>query len=139
MTESGPIRLIDHDHGDLVSEQLSELCDQGDPRAAAVLIGHMCDGDTVSRFMIDTLVEIGPPAVPYILPYLETGLDQGGYIRLAVFDSLGSIGARYCDDLGGIVDHIIIPKLKVIVADEDNKRYDSSSVMDARVTLEELQ
>ncbi len=138
MTESGPIRLIDHDHGELVIEQISELCRQNDPRVAAVLIGHMVDGDTVGRPMSDALDEIGPPAVPYILPYLEKGMDEGGYIRHAVFESLGSIGARYRDDLGGIVDHIIIPKLEVIAANEGNERYDVVSVIDARRALEVL-
>ena len=139
MTESGPIRLIDHNHGEQVIELITELIDQDDPRAAEVLIAHMCDGDTVGGSMFDALDEIGPPAVPYILPYLEKGVVQGGYIRLAVFESLGRIGARYRDDLGGIVDHIIIPKLKVIAADEDNERYDSGSVIDARGALARLQ
>ncbi len=139
MTSSGPIRLIDHNHGDEVIGQIEELCEQGDPRAAAVLIAHMCDGDTVGRVMFDTLAEIGPPAVPYILPYLEKGMEQGGYIRMAVFKSLGLIGDQYRDDLDGIVDHIIIPKLEVIAADEDNERYDSGTVIDAREALDGLQ
>ncbi len=139
MTASGPIRVIDHEHGDQVIEQIEELCEQGDPRAAGVLIAHMCDGDTVGRVMIDTLVEIGPPAVLYILPYLEKFVAQGGTTSIGMFDALGRIGIRYRDDLDGIVQHIIIPKLKVIDADEDNKRYDSGSVIDARAALELLE
>ena len=134
-----PPRLIDENHGYLVEQQITELIDQDDPRAAEALIANMCDGDIVGGSMFDALDEIGPPAVPYILPYLEKGVVQGGYIRLAVFESLGRIGARYRDDLGGIVDHIIIPKLKVIAADEDNERYDSGSVIDARGALARLQ
>ena len=127
-----PPELIDHDHGDQVTELIDELCEQGDPRAAEVLIANMCDGDIVGTPMIDALVEIGPPAVPYILPYVRENFVMTG---IAV-DVLGLIGARYRDDLVGIVQHIIIPKLKVIDADEDNKRYDSGSVIDARAALE---
>ncbi len=139
MTESGPIRLIDHNHGDLVEQQITELCKQGDPRAAEVLISHMCDGDVLGQAMTDALEEIGPPALPYILPYLEKFVAEGGTTSIGMFDALGRIGARYRDDLGGIVDYIIIPKLKVIAADEDNERYDSGSVIDARGALARLE
>jgi len=139
MTASGPIRLIDHAHGDEVSEQIYELCGQGDPRAAEVLIAHMCDGDTAGHPMIDALVEIGPPAVPYILPYLEKLMAGEEIMSVGMFYSLGGIGNRYRDDLGGIVDHIIIPKLEAIAADEDNERYDSASVILARSALEDIQ
>lgn len=133
-----PPRLIDHDHGDEVIEQILGLVAENDPRAAEVLITHMCDGDTVGAAMFDALEVIGPPAVPYILPYLEKGVAEGGYIRIAVFESLGLIGARYRADLGGIVDHIIIPKLAVIVADEDNKFYEHATVVFAQEALDRL-
>ena len=135
MTESGPIRLIDHNHGDLVEQQITELCKQGDPRAAEVLISHMCDGDILGPSMTDALVEIGPPAVPYVLPYVREN-----FVMTAIaVEVLGDIGARYRDDLGGIVDYIIIPKLKVIAADEDNEHYDSGSVIFARGALARLE
>ena len=130
---------IDHNHGELVIEQIEELIDEGDPRTAEVLIAHMCDGGTLGHPMTDALEEIGPPAMPYILPYLEKFVVQGGTTSIGMFDTLGRIGARYRDDLGGIVDHIIIPKLEVIAADKDNERYDSGSVIDARAALEQLQ
>ena len=128
----------DEDHGEEVIFQILELIEQNDPRAAEVLIGHMCEGGTVGQPMDDGLDAIGPPAVPYILPYLERGVAEGGYIRAAVFYSIGRLGALYRDDLGGIVDHIIIPKLKIIAADEDTGRYDWASVLDARDALSML-
>lgn len=142
MTESGPVRLIDHNHGDEVSEQIAELCKQGDPRAAGVLIAHMSDGDISWTLMDDALVAIGPPAVPYILTYLEKGMKEEGrdiLISWEIFDSLTRIGVRYRDDLGGILNHIIIPKFKAIAADEDNKRYYHVTVMDACEALKKLQ
>ena len=141
MTEAGPIRLIDHNHGEEVSVMIDELCRQGDPRAAEVLIAHMSDGDIGGKVITDALVAIGPPAVPYILPYLErenTG-ETDTISILAVFDPLALIGVRYRSDLGGILDHIIIPKFKEVAADEDSERYRRSSVVEAREALEKLQ
>ena len=125
---------IDHVHGDLIIEQIEELCEQDDPRAAEVLIAHMCDGGTVGTPMVDALAEIGPPAVPYILPYVR----ENFVMTAMAVEVLGLIGARYRGDLGGIVDYIIIPKLEVIVRDKDNERYDSGSVIDAREALDRL-
>ncbi len=133
---------IDHDDSDEREVLIDELCKQNDPRAAEALIALMCDGGTMGQIMFDTLEEIGPPAVPYILPYLEsedTRETDRIRISLAVFDPLTRIGVRYRDDLGGILDHIIIPKFKVIAADEDNERYRRSSVIFAREALDRLQ
>ena len=125
----------DHDHGDEVHDYLVELIAQNDPRTGEVIIANICEGSVGGNMLTDALVEIGPPAVPYILPYFEKGVAEGGRIRRAVFTSLGRIGARYRDDLGGILDHIIIPKLEVIAADENTERYDWASVLDAREAL----
>ena len=139
-----PPVLIDHDHSYAVDAQIQELIAQNDPRAAHVLITTLCEGNVSGVAMYDALVELGPPAVPYILPYLDKGIAEGGYINLAVFDSLGRIGERYQGDLGGIVDHIIIPKLEVIAAEDHDEDFDekyerfSASVMDAREALAKL-
>ncbi len=128
----------DEGHGEEVIFQILELIEQNDPRAAEVLIGHMCEGGTVGQPMDDGLDAIGPPAVPYILPYLERGVAEGGYIRAAVFYSIGRLGALYRDDLGGIVDHIIIPKLEIIAADEDAKFYEYPAQRRANEVLTQL-
>ena len=140
-----PPILVDHAHGDQINMLMEELLVQGDPRAAEVIITTLCDGSMGTRSMDDALVEIGPPAVPYILPYLEKGVEEGEYIRLAVFDSLGRIGERYRSDLGGIVEHIIIPKFEAIAADDNDEDFDekyarfSGAVIFAREALERLQ
>ena len=138
MPDSKPIQLIDHNHGEVVGELIFELCLQNDPRAAETLIAMTCDTGIGMVNIDDALEEIGPPAVPYILPYLEKGMKEK-FIRLAVTDSLTSIGVRYRDDLGGIIDHIIIPKFKEIAADEDNERYGRLTVISAREALDKLQ
>ena len=132
---------IDHADSEARELQIEELCEQGDPRAAEALIAIMCDGGTMGRVMFDTLEEIGPPAVPYILSYLEREDTKGSdwiYVGLPVFDSLSRIGVRYRADLGGILDHIIIPKIAEIAADEDNERYGRSTVIRAREALARL-
>lgn len=129
-----PPELIDHEHGDQVIEQIEELSEQGDPRAAEVLIAHICDGDTLGPSMTEALEEIGPPAVPYVLAYVR----ENSVMTAIAVEVLGRIGARYRDDLGEIVDHIIIPKLEVIVADNENERYDSGSVIFALEALTQL-
>lgn len=141
MPESVPIMLRDHEHGEQVFELIAELCEQGDPRAAEALIALTCDGGIGAAIIDDTLAEIGPPAVPYILPYLEREDTKGSdwiHINWQVFNSLARIGVRYCDDLGGIIDHIIIPKLKEIDADEED-RYSGVSGMNAQEALDRLQ
>lgn len=131
-----PPELIDHDHGDQVLELIDELCQQDDPRAAEVLIANMCDGDILGTPMTDALVEIGPPAVPYLLLYLEKDMTQGLEMSIGLYDVLGRIGVRYRADLGSIVDHIIIPKLEVIIADED---FGATTIRYARETTDKLQ
>lgn len=129
----------DHNEGDERELLIWELREQNDPRAAEALIALMCDGG--GGVSSDALVEIGPPAVPYILPYLERADTKGSdriYIDLNVFDSLTRIGVRYRDDLGGIVDHIIIPKFKEIAADEED-RYSGVSGMNAQKALDGIQ
>ena len=132
---------IDHADSEARELQIEELCEQGDPRAAEALIAIMCDGGTMGRVMFDTLEEIGPPAVPYILSYLQREVTYGSdwiVVSMPVFDSLSRIGVRYRADLGGILDHIIIPKFEEIAADEDHERYSKVTVMDAREALSRL-
>ena len=129
---------IDHADSETREVQIDELCQLNDPRAAEALIAIMCDGGTMGRVMFDTLEAIGPPAVPYILPYLFREDRKGGAwipVNFAVFDVLGHIGVKYRADLGGILDHIIIPKLQEIAADENNERYYHVTVGDAKAVL----
>ena len=136
-----PPEAIDHGQGEEVLAEMYELTQQGDPRAAEVFAGLL--SPTYEGFTADSdvLVEIGPPAVPYILPYLEREDTMGSdwiVVKGGVFDSLSRIGERYRDDLGGILDHIIIPKFEVIAADENNERYHKVSVISAREALSRL-
>ena len=134
-----PTVANDHDEGEQILGLIEDLITENDPRAGEVLITNMYEAGFLYAPAFDALDEIGPPAVSYILPYLEKGIAEGGYIQLAVFESLGRLGARYRGDLGGIVDHIIIPKLEMIAADEDNEFYEPGSVHFAQEALAKLQ
>ena len=134
-----PPVLIDEEHGEEVYALMEELIAQGDPRAAEVIITTICDGSMSSRDMYDALVAIGPPAVPYILPYLEKVMVQGGYVPASVFRSLTSIAAAHRDDLGGIVEHILIPKFTTIAADEDFSHYHPPLPREAEEALDRIQ
>ena len=134
-----PPVLIDEGHGEEVYALMEELIAQGDPRAAEVIITTICDGSMSSRDMYDALVAIGPPAVPYILPYLEKVMVQGGYVPASVFRSLTSIAAAHRDDLGGIVEHILIPKFTTIAADEDFSHYHPPLPREAEEALDRIQ
>lgn len=134
-----PLVLNDHDDSDEVYALMVELMAQGDPRAAAVIIATFCEGSMSTDSMENALVAIGPPAVPYILPYLEKGVTEGGMVSSAVFDTLRRIAAEHPADLGGITEHIIIPKIMEIAADKDFERHDSGTVFFATAALAQLQ
>ena len=104
-------------HGDAEEtiNLLGELAWSGDPRAAEVVATYYCNGIIGGNDPIDALVEIGPPSVPYILHYLNDDTsDPGGTVR-----ALGEIAVKYREDLVGIVEHIIIPRLEEIAAIDD--------------------
>ena len=136
---------IDHNDGDEMIEQIEELCEQGDPRAAEALIAIMCDGGTIGTPMIDALEAIGPPAVPYLILYLEKDMTEGLDMSIGIYDALGRIGSHYREDLEGILDHIIIPKLKMVAAEEHDEDFVEkrerfgASVIDAQEALDQLQ
>ena len=132
-----PPVLIDEGHGEKITELIVELIAQRDPRSAEVLVAYKFGGGISGKAMTDALVEIGPPSVPLIIPYLiedSQTLFTGRSIMV-----LGRIAEEYRSELGGIVEHIIIPRLEVIVADEDFERFDSFDVRRAQEVLARLE
>ncbi len=133
-----PPVLVEHADGDKVYALIVELIAENHPRAAGGLITNICDGNISGRAMYDALVELAPLSVPHILPYLERGVAEGGHIRSGVFNTLSRIAAEYPSELGGITEHIIIPKIAKIAADKDFERYDSGTVFFAQAALARL-
>ena len=131
-----PPVLMDHADSDRVDALMEELLVQGDPRAAEVIITTICEGSMAGHSMFEMLVKIGPPAVPYILPYLRK---EGNVWSGMAAQFLARIAVAHRTDLGIIVDYLIIPKIAAIAADEQFQRYGSGTVIDARKALAMLQ
>ena len=95
---------------------LGELAWSNDPRAAEVVATYLCEGIIGGLDPINALVSIGPPAVPYLIPYL---FDENTAVPSRAVHALGLISERYRKDLGGIVEYIIIPRFEMYVALEN--------------------
>ena len=109
---SGP---TGHSDAEETIELLAYLTRYNDPRAAEVFVTYYCEGRISGGSMENALVEIGPPAVPLLIPYfMEDPIPPAEAVK-----ALGGIAEKYREDLGGVVEHIIIPRLEVIAAIEN--------------------
>ena len=103
-----------HDDLEATIEVIDELAQLRDPRSVETLVTYMCEGIIAGTPMEEALVEIGPPSVPFLIPYLrEDAVKQ----YLAV-ELLGRIGEQHWLELEGVVEHIIIPKLNKLLEPE---------------------
>ena len=108
--------------------------DPNDPRAAEVMATYLCEGRIGGRGPKNALVKIGVPAVPYLIPYM---LDDTlmPLLRSRAIEVLGRIAQNHREDLGGIVEHIIIPRLEAVLSEE---KPDYHEGRDAREVLTRL-
>ncbi len=113
---------------------LGELAWSGDPRAAEVVATYLCEGRVGGRGPKNALVEMGVPAVPYLVPYM-LDMERRPLLRSRAIEVLGQIAVRHREELGGIVEHIIIPRLEAILSEEEPD-YDEGK--DAREALANL-
>ena len=95
-------------HAEEIFGLLNPLARLRDPRSIETLVAYECGGHIGSAEVIDALVAMGPPVVPYLIPYLDKEDGMGVYLGP---DLLGQIGAQHRGELGGIIEHIILPKL----------------------------
>ena len=93
--------------------------DRNDPRSAEVMATYYCEGRVGGLGPSMALAEMGLPAVPYLLNYLFTTDGNAEAVS-----ALGKLAVKHRKDLGGIVDHIIIPKLEWIVTEKDSEYVD---------------
>ena len=94
---------------------LSELKQFRDPRAAEVFATYAGEGIVGGNAMDEALVEIGVPAVPYLIPYIEPPYDMFVKTPTEAAAALGRIGTQHRDELEGVIVHIIIAKLEAFV------------------------
>ena len=83
-----------HDELEATLDLLSELAQFRDPRAAEVFATYAGEGIVGGEAMADALVEIGVPAVPYLIPYLEPPYDMLVKDPIEAAFALGHIGRR---------------------------------------------
>ncbi len=100
---------------------LEELSALRDPRSAEILIKYQMESGIMGKPVDDTLVAMGPASVPALIARLDDLSDDSA---LSVpLELLVPIVAEHRTALGGIVEHIIIPKLEAIAASTNTYRY----------------
>ncbi len=94
-----------------MGQRLDELISLRDPRAIETVVAYQCWGEGVYAHVGDFFINMGPPVIPYLLPYLEENrgaADASGFLAI--------IGKEHREELDGIVEYIILPKLEQILA-----------------------
>ena len=100
--------------GENIIAYLADLAALRDPRSAELLLTYQLDSGVSGRPVSDALVAMGPAAVPGLIVRLEDISSDSSLLR--PMKLLDLIIAEHRADLGGIVEHIIIPKLAAIAA-----------------------
>ncbi len=108
--------------------------DTNDPRSIVVMATYYCGGRVGGLGPENALARMGVAAVPYLIPYM---LDMGAkpYERRYPIDVLGKIAAQHRAELGGIVEHILIPRWEAILAQEEPDYHEGKSARDALARL----
>ena len=108
--------------------------DPNDPRTVEIMAIYLCEGLVGGRGPKNALVNMGVPAVPYLIPYM-LDMERSPLLRSRALEVLCQIAERHRADLDGIVEHIIIPRLEAILSQE-KPDYDEGK--DAREYLPRL-
>ena len=108
--------------GEEILDTIDKLVKLRDPRSPAIFINYYYAsvwGEAIEQ----ALIEIGPPSVPALLPLLDDSSVLG---RARGSKVLSAIATKYRQDLGGIVEFILLPKLEKLAISES--RSDSSTI-----------
>ena len=121
MDELPPMWIIDdpHDHGEELMMMLDLLSEERDPRSAALLVTYLLDSGVSGRPVDEALVAMGPAAVPALITRLNPEKAEEDFLKPIIRDVVVPIVFQHREELGGIVDHIILPRLEAIAALED--------------------
>ena len=117
--------------GENIIGYLEELSALRDPRSAEILLKYQLESGVSGRPVSDALVVMGPAVVPALIVRLEDLSSDSSLLR--PMNLLDLIIAEHRSELGGIVEHIIIPKLEAIA--KSNSPYSNA----ARHRVAELQ
>lgn len=108
--------------GDDTIALLEELSALRDPRSAEILIKYQMESGIMGRSVTEALVAMGPASVPALIARLD---DPNSWS----IDLLIQIVGEHRSALGGIVEHIIIPKLEAIAASTSTYHYYAGKVI----------
>ena len=142
MEELTPLpELGSSEYGDCGEElifTLAELAELRDPRSAELLVSYQIDSAIWGRPIDESLVAMGPASVPALIDGLNP--ERAGEVMLHVpIDLLPQIVEAHRSELGGIVQHIIIPRLEAIAAPENPEDYALSNKLSALEALNRFQ
>ena len=103
---------------------MEELCPLRDPRAIEILVAYRVESPFSGRPLTDALIAMGPPSVPYLIPYLDLKVGDEHYTRgvASAAKILRQVGTQHRAELEGIIEHIILPKFERILAENPRSR-----------------
>ena len=111
MAQLTPTWVFDEADGEGPAENafklLKKLVSFQDPRSAEVIANYINEGFGINN---DAVVPIGPPLVPPLIPLLDANTSFEG--RLQSVKLLGLLGEKHRHELGGAVEHIILPRVE---------------------------
>ena len=117
--------------GEEILDTIDELVKLRDPRSPSIFVDYYYAG-VWGEAIEQALIEIGPPSVPALLPLLDDSSIVG---RAKGTKVLSVIATEHRQDLGGIVEFILLPKLKKLaVSDPDPivRQYSSDAITQIR-------
>ena len=113
---------------EVVGDLLDELARLRDPRSIETLIEYQCGENITTGDVTQALIDMGPPVIPHLIPYLDSMgeaeastlfTDNAGTMGMHIaVKVLSQIGVQHRADLDGIVEHIILPKLEELHAND---------------------
>lgn len=116
--------------GEKAIHRLKTLGKLRDPRSAEIFVNYM--SRVKGKRIRNSLIAIGPPAVLPLIPILA---NQDSTNRGAAARILGAIGSEHRQDLGGVVEYILLPKLEKLATSDPVPRvrkYASEAVSQLR-------
>ena len=114
-----PPAMENEEHAMDLSFVITDLAKLRDPNSIEALVAYQCDSGTSSGLADQTLIALGPPVVPHLIPYLDEALKEkrGSKGVLKAARILSAIGTQHRAELDGIVEHIILPRFEQLFAE----------------------
>ena len=133
-----PDVIADEGHADELTDLLYDLAILRDPRSIEAMLAYEVNLMGY-RIVNKTLVAMGPPVVPYLIPYLDEALkarENYGYKHVDyTIEFLFQICTQHRAELDGVVEYIVLPKFKQLLAEGFLDDYHERRVKEAIATL----